>query len=87
MVAFALGWLALAAVVSDPDRGGWSAAGYLGLAALVHPSLGLQLAMLVAVSLVAFVLIGIQSPQDAPNGSHSPSWPWLWRSSPASRSI
>ena len=45
LIGFALGWLALALVVEDPRKWAWAALA-IGLAALVHPSVGLQLAML-----------------------------------------
>ena len=45
LVGFALGWLALASTLGDPRRGAWAGAVCLGLAALVHPSVGLQLAL------------------------------------------
>ncbi len=47
LMALALGWLALGHVVSPSRRGPWIASGCLGLAAWIHPSMGLQLAMLV----------------------------------------
>ena len=42
LIGFALGWLALALVVERPDRGRWLAALAIGLATLIHPSVGLQ---------------------------------------------
>jgi len=56
LVAFALGWLALAAAVADPARGAIKAAPLLGLATLVHPSVGLQLAMTLAAGWMAWGL-------------------------------
>jgi hypothetical protein len=48
--AFGLGWLAVALAIGG-GRSGWlGASACLGLATLVHPSIGLQLAMLVGVS-------------------------------------
>ncbi len=46
LIGFGLGWVALGTVVADPRRGRWIAPPVLGAAALVHPSVGLQLAML-----------------------------------------
>ncbi|WP_406697078.1 DUF6798 domain-containing protein [Singulisphaera sp. Ch08] len=46
LIGFALGWLALAATIENPARGWRTAAPLLGLAMLIHPSVGLQLAML-----------------------------------------
>jgi hypothetical protein len=48
LIGFALGWLALASTLDNPRRGVWTGAVALGLAALVHPSVGLQLAMTLA---------------------------------------
>ncbi len=45
LVAASMGWLALASAVADPGRGWRVAVPLLGLAALVHPSVGLQLAL------------------------------------------
>ncbi len=46
LVALALGWTAFASMIANPQRGKWTAAAAIGAAALVHPSLGLQLGML-----------------------------------------
>ncbi len=48
LVGFALGWLALASAIGDPRRGVWAGGGCLGLATLVHPSVGLQLGLTLA---------------------------------------
>ena len=61
LMALAVGWLALAAIVSEPGRGWRLAAIGLGLAALIHPSLGLQLALVVAGSWVAWAVLGGQT--------------------------
>ena len=45
LMGFALGWLAMASAVGHPRRGAWAAAPWIGLAALIHPSVGLQLAL------------------------------------------
>jgi hypothetical protein len=58
LMALALGWLALAAVVSQPGRGWWKAAAALALATIIHPSLGLQLALLVMGSWTVWALLG-----------------------------
>ena len=47
-MALALGWLALSLYVVSPRRSTRSAPPLLGLAAWIHPSMGLQLAMLLA---------------------------------------
>ena len=48
LVAFSLGWWAIAAAVADPARGARIAAPCLGLATLIHPSVGLQLSLTLA---------------------------------------
>jgi hypothetical protein len=50
-LGFALGWVALAEAIGAEGRRTWVPALAVGLAALVHPALGLQLAMLLAVFL------------------------------------
>jgi hypothetical protein len=50
LIGFALGWLALASSIGNPRRGLWLGAVYLVLASLVHPSVGLQLALTLAVA-------------------------------------
>jgi hypothetical protein len=57
LIALGLGWLALAWLV-DPRRSrGGGAALLIGLAAVVHPSFGLQLAMLAGASWLAWALV------------------------------
>lgn len=58
LMAFALGWVALAIAVAQPRRGLVLAPACLGLAALIHPSLGLQLAMVLAAGWVVWLGIG-----------------------------
>jgi len=58
LMALALGWLALAAVVGLPKHGWWQTAIALALATVVHPSLGLQLALMVMGSWVVWALLG-----------------------------
>jgi len=58
LIAFALGWLALAQVVTDPLRRRWWAPGAICLATLIHPSVGLQLAMLLCGCWVTWSLLG-----------------------------
>ncbi len=48
LVAFALGWLALASAVANPKRGARISAPLLGLAAWIHPSVGLQITLTLA---------------------------------------
>lgn len=54
LIGFALGWLALAAAVADPRRGWRTGAPLLGLAMLIHPSVGLQLTMLLGAGWIAW---------------------------------
>ena len=54
LIGFALGWLALAVAVSRPGRGLVLAPLAIGLATLVHPSVGLQLGLLLGASWVAW---------------------------------
>ncbi len=58
LVALALGWVAIAWVVSDPARGTWRSALAVALATVIHPSVGLQLAMTIGASWVAWAVIG-----------------------------
>ncbi len=57
LAGFALGWLALASAVRDPARGWRVAAPLLGLASLVHPSVGLQLTLTLAAGWIAWALV------------------------------
>ena len=56
-MAFALGWLALALVVESPGRGAWAGAVPLAGAALVHPTVGLQLALLIGSGWVVWMFV------------------------------
>lgn len=58
LIAFSLGWCALAFAVTDLARGLRWAAVMIGLAGLVHPSLGLQVGILMAATSVAWVVLG-----------------------------
>jgi hypothetical protein len=58
LMAFALGWLALAALVERPRNGQWRAMAAMALAALVHPSVGLQLALVLAGSVMIWSVFG-----------------------------
>ena len=50
LFALAMGWQTLAEAVSNPGSGWWRPAVLLGLATWVHPSVGLQLAMVLGAS-------------------------------------
>ncbi len=56
-IAFALGWMALAKLVIQPDRGRPLVMLAVGVATLVHPSAGLQLALVLSVSLPVWYLL------------------------------
>jgi hypothetical protein len=58
LMALALGWLALADAIVDGPHALWRSAGLVGLAAFVHPSAGLQLALLLAASWVSWSILG-----------------------------
>ena len=58
LMTLALGWLALAVLVSAPARGWWLAACLCGLAAVIHPSLGLQLSLLVIGCWIVWATLG-----------------------------
>jgi len=59
LIAFGLGWVGLSAAVGSPRRGGWVSAAAVGLAGLIHPSVGLQLAMLFGAGWVAWTVFGL----------------------------
>ncbi len=61
LMALAFGWLALAAVVADPRHGWHRAALWIGAATVIHPSLGMQLGLLVACSYVVWALPGLSA--------------------------
>ncbi|MDG3006379.1 DUF6798 domain-containing protein [Paludisphaera mucosa] len=58
LMALALAWTAAAALVENPRKGWWTSAIALGAAAWIHPSLGLQLALVFSGSWLAWVLFG-----------------------------
>jgi hypothetical protein len=58
LIAFALGWLALADMIVQPERACWRSAVLIGLATFVHPSAGLQIALLLAASWGVWALLG-----------------------------
>ncbi len=59
LIALGLGWNALADVLQRPKRGAWTAPVWLGLAAWVHPSLGLQLELLLGATWVAIAVVSL----------------------------
>ena len=58
LMAFALGWLALAHVIVHPTRGQWHAMAAIALATVIHPSVGLQLSLVLMASWVVWSLLG-----------------------------
>ena len=58
LMAFALGWLALADAVSDSYSGRWRSPMAIGLATWIHPSVGLQLALVLAASWLFWSFLG-----------------------------
>jgi hypothetical protein len=58
LMAFALGWLALAQTVAQPARARWRASAAVAAATLIHPSVGLQFAMVLGGSWAAWLLLG-----------------------------
>jgi hypothetical protein len=58
LIGFALGWLAIAAAVSDPRRGAWLSPVATGLATLIHPSVGLQLGLTLSAAWVVWGVLG-----------------------------
>jgi hypothetical protein len=57
LVALGLGWVALAEVVSNAASGRWRAPAAIALACVVHPSAGLQLALFLGASWVAWACL------------------------------
>jgi hypothetical protein len=58
LVALALGWCAISEAVTAPTAGWWRTSSAIGLAALIHPSIGLQLAMLLGSSWTVWAILG-----------------------------
>ena len=61
LVALALGWLAIADAVTRPETGWWRSAISIAAATIIHPSVGLQLAMVLGTSWMAWALFGRRS--------------------------
>ena len=61
LVALALGWLAIADAVTRPETGWWRSAISIAAATIIHPSVGLQLAMVLGTSWLAWALFGRRS--------------------------
>jgi hypothetical protein len=58
LMALALGWLALADAVKLPSQGPWRGMAAIAVATLIHPSVGLQLALVLAASWMLWGLLG-----------------------------
>jgi hypothetical protein len=61
LVALALGWVAMAHAAIAPERGWWRASIAIAMATIVHPSIGLQLAMVLGASWLAWAALGRSS--------------------------
>ncbi len=59
LIGFGLGWVAIAALVADPGRGGLVAALAIGLAGFIHPSIGLQLALSLGAGCMIWGVLGL----------------------------
>jgi hypothetical protein len=57
LVALALGWLAIADAVTRPESGWWRSSIAVAVATVIHPSVGLQLAMVFGSSWLAWALL------------------------------
>jgi hypothetical protein len=58
LVAIALGWVAIAQTVTGPTTSRWRAWAAVALATIVHPSVGLQLAMVLGAGWMCWSLFG-----------------------------
>ena len=58
LVAMALGWVAIALTVTRPSSSAWPSASAIAMATVVQPAVGLQLAMVLAVSWLTWALLG-----------------------------
>ncbi len=58
LIALALGWQALATAVIGPEQAWWRSSVAIGMATWIHPSVGLQLAMVLGASWLAWSLLG-----------------------------
>jgi hypothetical protein len=58
LIAFGLGWLALAQMVTGAPGHAWRAPGAIGVATLIHPSVGLQLAIFCSACWLVWSLLG-----------------------------
>ena len=58
LMGLALAWLAAAALVENPRRGWTFSVAAIGLATVLHPSLGLQLGLIFAGVWIAWALFG-----------------------------
>ncbi len=58
LVALALGWCAIADAVTMPERAWWRSSIAVAVATMVHPSVGLQLAMALGSTWLAWAVLG-----------------------------
>ncbi len=61
LMALALGWMAMAALLMQPQGRHWRAAVAIAAATLVHPSVGLQLALVLAASVWVWGVVGTRA--------------------------
>jgi hypothetical protein len=57
LIALSLGWIGLAELVGGVPRSWWSVTGLIGLATVIHPSVGLQLALLLGAALMGWAVV------------------------------
>ena len=65
LLGFGLGWVGLAAVVSAPKQGAWVMALMIGVSGTIHPSVGLQLAIVISVGWIAWWCLGLSEGMSA----------------------
>ena len=59
LIGFALGWLAFAFVIERPEAGWWKASLAIGAAGLIHPSVGLQLGLILGSGWIGWGLLSV----------------------------
>ncbi len=74
LIAFGFGWQALAFAMGRSRWGSELSATAVGLAALIHPSVGLQLTMLLAVSWMAWLVLGVNPEISAVRVARAIAW-------------
>ena len=59
LMALSLGWWAIALAIEIPDRFAWRSCPLIGLTALIHPSIGIQLALILGAAWVVWRFTGV----------------------------